>query len=248
MKQNNELNFNFGDSTVSSGRNQIEYTAQLNSISKQRATEALRIASTSPELFDKANNVFDGSDADELFSFLTAVVGNKMEDDIKFMETASENELSRLLESRRSDRSKQKAKGLKSSMNVALGYLAAGYAEMLVRKVWNKPYDSTNNQIVVDTEDLDAIKRKVKSLQSKKSRLGRLVQAGDATAQQEYQDVVDEIDRLNSFRPTTRTTVKTVIKDEADTTLIRNALQNVDMSKMNEDEQAKLKDLLAKLS
>ena len=50
------------------------------------------------------------------------------------------------------------------SSTVALNkYIAAGYAEMLVRTAWNKPYEATST-IDVDTEDLDAINRKIKKL------------------------------------------------------------------------------------
>ena len=241
-----ELNFNFGNNTVSNGRNQIRFTAQLNTIADQRATEAFRMATQDKQLFEQANAVFDSGDANQLFDFLEKTVGNNLEADAKILDGATEKEFDSMLESRRSDRSKTKAKGLKSSVNIATKYLATGYAEMLVRKAWNKPYDATQSTSELDTEDVDAINRKIKSLQSKKSRLTKLVELGDADAQQQYDEVVAEIDRLAQFRPTTRTQGKSIVKDiDADT--IRAALSAIDQSTLTEEQQAKIADLMSKL-
>ena len=245
MAKNQELKFNFGNDTATQGRNQIRYTAQLNSISNQRATEALRAATKDETLFNEANTALNSGEATDLFAFLESAVGSNIEADAAFMADATEKEFDSMLESRRSDRSKTKAKGLNNSVTIATKYLATGYAEMLVRTAWNKPYDTTASA-ELDTSDLDAINRKIKSLQSKKSRLTKLVELGDAAAQQAYNDVVDEIDRLASFRPETRTVGKTVIK-EADTELIRAALSQVDVSTMDADQAKKLEDLIKKL-
>ena len=243
----NELNFNFGTGTVSQGRNQIRFTAQLNAIADQRATEALRAASNDQELFEQANDVLDSGDAIKLFNFLDKTVGHNIETDAKLLDGATEKEFDSMLESRRSDRSKTKKKGLRSSMDIATKYLATGYAEQLVRLAWNKPYDATSSSSELDTADVDAINRKIKSLQSKKSRLTKLVELGDEAAQNEYNQVVEEIDRLASFRPTTRTSSKTVIKDAIDANMLRHALTAVDTSKLTEEDAQKLADLMAKL-
>lgn len=242
-----ELNFNFGSSTVSQGRNQIRFTAQLNTISNQRATEALRAATENPDLFKMANDVFDSGDANQLFDFLNRTVGHNLEADALFLDGATDKEFDSMLESRRSDRSKTKAKGPRNSMDLAVKYLATGYAEQLVRLAWNKPYDATSAGAELDTTDVDALNKKIKSLQSKKSRLTKLVELGDQAAQNEYKAVVDEIDRLSSFRPTTRTTSQTVLKDSIDTNVLRQALTAVDTSKLTEEEAQKLADLMARL-
>lgn len=242
-----ELKFNFEqNSTVQNGRNQIRYTAQLNAISDQRANEALRAASQDADLFEIANNVLDSGDASQLFSFLDQTVGHYLAEDAQFMSDATEQELDSMLESRRSDRSKTKAKGLKSSAAIAQKYLSTGYAEQLVRHVWNKPYDAAQSNIELDTEDVDAINRKIKSLQSKKSRLSKLVKY-DSDAQRQYDEVVAEIDRLASFRPETRSTSKTVLKDAIDTDVLRAALTQVDKTALDAEQLAKLEDLMKKL-
>lgn len=246
MANKTNFNFNFGEGTVSNGRNQIRFTAQLNAVADQRAQEALRAASQDQKLFDMANAAFDSGDAAQLFNFLETTVGNNIATDAEMLDGATEKEFDSMLESRRSDRSKTKKKGLKSSAAVALKYLSCGYAEMLVRTAWNKPYDATQSTIDVDTEDLDAINRKIKSLQSKKSRLNKLVELGDEVAHQQYDEVVSEIDRLQQFRPSTRSTVKAVIKD-VDTDTLRTALSNVDTSMLDDETASKLAELMKKL-
>lgn len=244
---NQELKFNFGnDSTASSGRNQIRHTAQLKAIADQRATEALRAASKDADLFELADAALKSGETTQLFTFLEAAVGNNVETDAKFLADATEKEFDSMLESRRSDRSHTKAKGLYSAASIAHRYIATGYAEMLVRAAWNKPYDATQPTAELDTADVDAINRKIKSLQSKKSRLTKLVELGDNVAQQQYDEVVSEIDRLSSFRPSTRSTGKAAIKD-VDTELIRAALQQVDKSALDADQLAKLEALMSKL-
>lgn len=241
-----ELNFNFETgNTATSGRNQIAYTAQLNAVSNQRALEALRAATTNPELFAQAKAALDSGEAVQLFSFLEATVGQHLVSDAEFMQSATESELDSMLESRRSDRSKTKAKGL-NTHQTASKYLATGYAEMIVRSVWNKPYDSAQSTSELDASDIDAVNRKIKSLQSKKSRLIKLVELGDAAAQQTYDEVVAEIDRLAQFRPDNKVVGKAVIKD-ADTELLRAALQQVDKSALDADQLAKLEILMSRL-
>lgn len=245
--KNNELSFNFTDNAATKVKNQIGFTAALNSLSRTRAQEAMRIASTNPELFELANAVIDNGNPAQLFDFLEQTVGNNVYEDVKVLAGATDDELSRLLESRRSDRSKSKAKNPRSSVAVCMNYLGAGYAEMLVRKAWNKPYNETSGGMEVDIADAEALKNKVKSLQSKKSRLSALVNAGAVDRQSDLDEVVAEIERLNSFRDMSRTTTTTVIKNSVDTELIRNALAKVDTTGMSEDEQNQLAELMKKL-
>lgn len=245
MANKQTFSFNFDNDVKDSKQNKIAYTEQLVTVSKQRATEALRIASTDEETFKLAETVVNGGEAETLFDFLTKTVGDNVAQDAEFMADASENELSRLLESRRSERSHTKKKGLLSSTVALNKYIAAGYAEMLVRTAWNKPYEATST-IDVDTEDLDAINRKIKSLQSKKSRLNKLVKLGDEDAIAEQSEVIAEIDRLAQFRPTTRTQSTAVIKD-IDTDVIREALSKVDFKTLTDEEALKLTALMEKL-
>ena len=112
MANKQTFSFNFDNDVKDSKQNKIAYTAQLVTVSKQRATEALRIASTDEETFKLAETVVNGGEAETLFDFLTKTVGDNLAQDAEFMADASENELSRLLESRRSERSHTKKKRL----------------------------------------------------------------------------------------------------------------------------------------
>ena len=83
-------------------------------------------------------------------------------------------------------------------------------------------------------------------MQSKKSRLNKLVELGDEDAIAEQSEVIAEIDRLAQFRPTTRTQSTAVIKD-IDTDVIREALSKVDFKTLTDEEALKLTALMEKL-
>ena len=85
----------------------------------------------------------------------------------------------------------------------------------------------------------------MKSLQSKKSRLGKIAQY-DADAKKELEETEAEIARLNALRPSVRVTTKTIIKDLGIDQL-REVLKNIDPKSLPEDEQAKLLELMKKI-
>jgi hypothetical protein len=123
------------------------------------------------------------------------------------------------------------------------------YAELLIRSYWNKPYTGQAGSAEIDIDalkdDQDALSRKVKSLQSKKSRLGKIAQY-DANARKELEEVNAEIDRLNALRPTVRVSAKTIVKDIG-VDQLREVLKGIDPASLPEDEQAKLLELMKKL-
>lgn len=199
----------------SSGR-RLDHTAELNRIAAERATVVIKKASENPELRELANRMLQGNPADlmELFE-KTGALETVSADAQTALTGASEDELKRLLESRRSDRSKCKKKGIGSSMLVCRNYVACMYAELMVRNGMGKPYTGTRGVAggsTLDESDLDAVKRRVKSLQSKKCRIKKLADAGVAGAQAELDEVEAEIERLNALRPTAKVSTKVAVK------------------------------------
>ena len=166
----------------------------------------------------------------------------------KFLAEVDEDQLSRLLESRRSDRSKAKSKGPRTSVQVAQTFIGSMYAELLVREAWNKPYKSTNQELDFDElkEDQDALNRKIRSLQSKKSRLRKTAEFVEAD-QIALDETEDEIDRLIQLRVgSPRVSSKTIIKN-ASVDELRKALNLIDTETLDEDQQQKLENLMEQL-
>lgn len=204
-----------GDAATQSRK--LDLTPVLTATAMQRALETIQTAAAREDLHALANQMMDGDPAVLLSLFDATGISAHVADDAAALAGADEDQLKRLLESRRSDRSKCKHKGIKTNIATCRAYVAAMYAELMVREAMGKPYTGAVGATAsdVDTDDLDAVNRRIKSLQSKKCRLGKLVQAGDETQRPEYEATVAEIERLQAFRPTTtKTVVKSVKVDE----------------------------------
>lgn len=201
---------------VAAATRRLNHTAVLNSCATERATETIKTASANQELHELANKMMQGDPADLLELFEKVGVTANVENDAKLLADATDDELKRLLESRRSDRSKCKKKGINSNMLTCRNYVAAMYAELVVRQAMGKPYTGTRGNSELDLDSLagdqDAIVRKVKSLQTKKCRVKKLAEAGVAGAQEELATVEAEIERLNALRPTARVATKAAVK------------------------------------
>jgi len=241
--------FNFAPSDVlKSESRKLDYTPNLIAKSNDRAQELMLQVGKRPELHDLANAALDNGEPTDLIKLIESVFGSDtIKTDAKLLEGADDYQLQHLLDSRRSDRSKAKAKGTRTSVGVCKTYISSMYAELLVRDIWNKPYTGSTTELDIDalSGDRDAVTRKIKSLQSKKSRLNKLA-TYDTDAASELEEVEAEIARLNELRPSTRATAKTVVKDiKVDE--LREALKSLDINSMPEDDQAKLLELMAKL-
>ena len=252
MKNNNTTNpFEFAQSNITSTESRrLDYTPALIDRSNQRASDLMMQVSKKPELFNLANKAIDDGAPQDLIDLIKAVYDDdQIKADSKVLDGCDDNQLGRLLESRRSDRSKSKKKNPRSNIQVCKTYISSMYAELLIREYWNKPYTGQAGSAEIDIDSLkddqDALSRKVKSLQSKKSRLGKIAQY-DINAKRELQDVEAEIARLNALRPTVRVSAKTLIKDIGIDQL-RDMLKGIDPASLPEDEQAKLLDLMQKL-
>lgn len=223
MKKTNEFDFVQATESTPVESRKLPHTNRLIDTSKARAIEIMRGIGQA-EADDKSQMIdwIDSGKAEDLIQLIGRFIDQEtIKADAQFLKDASEDELSKLLESRRSDRSKTLRKGPRSSVTVCQQYIATMYAELLVREAWGKPYAGGTTESVVDETDLEAVKRKIKSLQSKKCRLNKTAQFVEAD-RIELEAVEAEIARLSSFRP--KIAAKTVVKS-ADVSAIREALQ-----------------------
>lgn len=221
----------------------LAYTDLLNSIAAERAGDAIMVASKTPELYSVANAMMDSGDPADLIALFEATGElDHVEKDAEQLDGCDAETLKRMLESRRSDRSKNKKKGVRSSIVVCKAYVAAFYAELVIRQAMDKPYTGRAGvtAAALDTDDVEAVNRRIKSLQSKKCRLNKLAAIGDVEAQKELDETIAEIERLRAFRPatSTTTTVKSVKVDE-----LRAALAQLNPNEVPEEVRA----LLAKI-
>ena len=139
----NPFDFSAEQSATSESR-KLDLTPILIGTSNTRATELMQSVSKKPELHVLANKAIDNGQPQDLIDLIKAVYDDEtIQTDSKILEGADEDQLSRLLESRRSDRSKAKAKGPRSNITVCRTCISAKYAEMLIREYWQKPYAGT---------------------------------------------------------------------------------------------------------
>lgn len=173
-----------------------ELIAQCNAL----ALDAIKKASTDAEIGTLAAAMQTGGVA-ELQAFVEATVEVPSTDVIK---DCSDEELSRMLESRRSDRSKAKKAGLTTIDNIRR-YVSAWIAELVIREASGKAYKAPGSSELgsFESTDYEEITRKIKSLQSKKCRLSAVLKYGpNETVEAEVKAVQAEIDRLNAMRGT----------------------------------------------
>lgn len=147
-----------------------------------------------------------------------------------------------MLESQRSNRSKAKKAGLRASLANTVAYIAAMYAELIIRSVTGKAYAGSSQTIELDVEalksDPEALRRKINSLASKRSRLTKLAPY-DETARAELEKTEQLLAELRSYRPqVTRTAVKSPSIEE-----LRQALQHLDREDLPEDIAALIEQL-----
>lgn len=171
-----------------------ELIAQCNAL----ALDAIKKATTDPEVGALAAAMQTGGQK-ELQAFVDATVKVPTTELIK---DCSEEELNRMLESRRSDRSKSKKAGLTTIDNIRR-YVSAWIAELVIRQATGKSYKApgTSELGSFESTDYEEITRKIKSLQSKKCRVSAILKYGPNEAvEAEVNQIQAEIDRLNKMR------------------------------------------------
>lgn len=206
--------FAFADTSVQAvtGRT-IPGSQELISTCNTLALDAIKKASTEPEIGALAAAVQSG-DHEALVAFVDKAVEVP---DKSMLDGATEDELSRLLESRRSDRSKAKKAGL-TTLDTIRRYISAWIAELVIRAASGKAYKAPSTEFSVeamDGADRDAITRKIKSLQSKRCRLSQayraIVAAGvtDTVLKDQLDQIDADIKALNDMRGVQPKAVKT---------------------------------------
>ena len=238
-KKANQFDFiaNADEAQTSESR-KLQHTNMLIAESKTKAVEVMQfVAKQTDDLKTEYADMIRSGKAEDLIKLITTAVSEeRIVEDAKFLSDCSEEEFSKLLESRRSDRSKKLKEGPLSNVSTCQSYIGAMYAELLVRQAWGKPYNASSSDTVVDEKDLIAVGKKIRSLQSKKSRLTKSAKYDEAD-RIELEAVTAEIARLNKFRPTISST--TVIKS-ADAETVREALASLDQSKLSPEILAQL--------
>ena len=226
----------------------LAYTAILIDKAQTMAQELMLTQSTlRPELTDLVKKVLTEGQTNDVIELITLFYGETIKTASTVLDGCDAEQLDRLLESRRSDRSKTKKKGLTNMLNVKT-YLACMIAELIIREKTGKAYSSTTT-VEYDLEALGndqlALGKKIKSLQSKKCRLAKIAQY-DAAAMIELTEVNEEISRLNSLRPNTTngstTSIKSVQVDQ-----LREIIAGIDINTLPADQQAKMLELMAGL-
>jgi len=239
------------NSTTKTTSRKLDYTPVLLDKSNIRSSEVISAVAKKPELFDLANKVLDEGNPQDLIDLIGKVIdAETIKTDAKILEGCDDDQADRLLKSRQSDRSKAKAKNPRSSMTVCKTYFSAMYAELLIREYIDKPYNGSSVfALDIDFDELandqNALNRKIRSLQSKKSRLNKLAMYND-DARNELEKVKDDIERLQSLRPTTRTQVRSVVKD-IKVDQLRDLLKNINIDDIPADQREQYQNLLSKL-
>ena len=171
------------------------FSTQLIAASNQRSKQLIEIVKTDKAIGAQLMDCLKSGTAPVLFELLEDNFSDEIVEDSEFLSGATESQLDRLLESRRSDRSTTKRKGFKT-LKAVMDYLAAGYAELVIRQASGKEYSATRG-IELDGSE-DAIKRRIASLRSKQSRNKKLALL-DPTVAEELEEVKAEIERLQGL-------------------------------------------------
>lgn len=200
------------EATQATGSRSIPMAAELNASAMAHTDALLKKLVKKPEMGPTLRAALDSGDYQQMVDAI-----NQFDEDISCdkLVNATENELKRMLESRRSDRCKAKATGLKDTLQIRR-YISATIAEMMLRKHMNFEYKaSVGAPIDVDAlaQDQDALNRKIRSLQSKQSILKNksTFAPEDWEGWKQLEEVKAQIAELQARRVGARTTAtKTV--------------------------------------
>lgn len=197
---------------ASTGNRSIPLAAELNADALARTDAFLKKLPQNKDVAAEIRTALDSGDYQQMVDCINKIDADITCDKIK---DASENELKRMLESRRSDRCKAKATGLKDMTQIRR-YIAATIAEMMLRKQMNFEYKA-NTGTTLDADELakdqDALNRKIRSLQSKQSILKNksTFAPADWDGWKQLDEVKQQIAELQARRISTHTTgTKTV--------------------------------------
>lgn len=201
MKENKTTNpmFTFVNSTaVDADRVSVRLIAR----GDERATTILEQMQSNEDLAQLGLKAFETADTPALIELINTAIDEVTIrlDATEVLDGIGNSDLDRLLKSRQSDRCKKFKTGQVTAHDyrACKTYISAMYAELMIREQTGKQYKATTT-IDVDESDTDAIRRRIKSLQSKKCNTGKLLRAGDTSVQAVYDETCAEIDRLRTL-------------------------------------------------
>ena len=243
--------FTFAEDTspvASTGTRRLDYTPVLQEKARGMALDYIKTVSTKAgvdaELATRTNAMLDSGDAGLLFAELTTCFSqDTLHEAAQVLLGCSEDDLPKMLESQRSNRSKAKKAGVRTKMTTCVAYVTAGLAEMLIRDAMGKPYQGTGRPESLDAAalagDPEALRRRINSLASKKSRLTKLADY-DTKAATELAETENELAELRALRPEK---TKTVVSKSAQLATVREALRS-----LTEEELAALPEAMRALA
>lgn len=223
------------DLNVESKTRKLDFTPALQNMARTRVTDLIKLVSTERnDLADLANSMMDSGNPTLAIELISAIYDNdQIAADAAVLDGCPDDELGKMLESQRSNRSKSKKSGLRVKLANTVTYLSAMYAELMIRSKTGKPY-SGSQSVALDYDALQAdpemLGKKINSLASKRSRLTKLA-AYDESAKAELTETEEELAKLRAMRPTTsRTVVKSLNIDQ-----LREALSKLDKSELPDE-------------
>ncbi len=250
-KTENTNIFTFAEdvSTVSSASTRrLDYTPALQEKARGMALDYIKTVSEKAgedaDLATRTNTMLDSGDAGLLFAELVNFFGqDAIHEAAQVLLGCPEDDLPKMLESQRSNRSKAKKAGVRTKMTTCVAYVTAGLAEMLIRYAMGKPYQGAGRPETLDHEalagDPEALRRRINSLASKKSRLTKLADY-DEKARGELAETEKELEELRALRPEK---TKTVVSKSAQLATVREALRS-----LTEEELAALPEAMRALA
>lgn len=189
----------------------LQFTECLQSRARELTTDLLKRATTDEQLALRGNQMLRSGTPETLLEFITAgVSADTIKSAAELLAECPADELGKMLESQRSNRSKAKKSGL-DKMPVVIQYVSSMLAELIIRERSGKAYRA-GGTLPTDHDQLkadpDALVKRINSLASKKSRLSKLAMY-DASAAAELANVEAELAELRSYKPSKRSvTVK----------------------------------------
>lgn len=185
-----------GTQSVGTGKSNdlTGFTAKLIATSDLRCKELIAEAKNDPTIGTKIMECLKSGEAVDIFQLIEgSVIQQITTDATECLTGATDKQLARMLESRRSERSTAKKTQFKNLKNVT-DYISASYAELVIRQASGKAYAATSG---IDLSDgsADAINRRIASLRSKQSRMKPLAKFSPE-AQKDLEAVQAEIAQL----------------------------------------------------
>lgn len=208
------LAFTFENTQTTATGRSIPGAQALNAAANRLASELVKSILSKPELNELANKVVaEGEFADAIE--LTQRIYSDEDIKVEELSYCTDEELSRLRESRRSDRCKTRKNGIGTAQQF-IKFMSASIAEMSILQAMGKTYagPSGTSGIELNIDNLAAdqelLGRKIRSLQSKVSVLKRQGQFApeDWIGWQQIENTKAQIAELQAHRvgATTRTT------------------------------------------